>query len=84
MQRYTPGVLPKQNASQISEPVEAVPPREAPHGERPPHGEGPHPPQNQGMKPEQLLKLLNMTGNGGNGGGMDPATLIKLMSEMNK
>ena len=118
MQRYTPGVLPKQNISQAAQPVEAerplaaaerlcefirsehgragvgrfmgalapfvprdfleqlarhtgvnVPPaREAPHGERPPHSEGPHTPPSQGMKPEQLLKLLNMTGNGGGAG----------------
>lgn len=133
MQRYTPGVLPKQSISQSAEPVEAVrplaaaerlcefirsehgragvgrflgalapfvprdfleqlarhtgvqapPARETPQAERPPHTEPPHPPQSQGMKPEQLLRLMQMTGNGG-GGGMDPATLIKLMSEMNK
>lgn len=136
MQRYTPGVLPKQITSQSSQPVEEVRPlaaaerlcefirsehgragvtrflaalapfvprdfleqlarhtganappvRDVQHAERPPHSETPHQAPNQGMKPEQLLKLLNMTGNGGGGGsgGMDPATLLKLMGEMNK
>lgn len=38
------------------------------------------PRENPAIKPEQLLKLMNM----GGGGGLDPAALLKLMGEMNK
>lgn len=48
-----------------------------------PPGKLPHekPREAPAIKPEQLLKLMNM---GGGNGGLDPAALIKLMSELNR
>lgn len=53
---------------------------EAPRGEEPPEKK---PQQSPQMKPEQLMKLMNLAGGGNGGGGADPASLLKLFSELN-